>query len=433
VVFEPRALVDHYEFGSEQKSGTSMEFCHRNRKRFRARHHQALRTEHLPAHPANLLFARHHSGLDRRLLVIDDRVPEISLGAGYPRTRALLNAAVTSGWSVTFYPLIFSEVDWVAAYAALSIDIEICEGRGQAGLEAFLLERSAYYDAILVSRPHNMSHFREAIRKHSPFLSATRIIYDAEALFARRSILKAPLEGRLITQEAAEAMIAREIALAEGVDAVTAVTEAEAQEFQSRQNIPVHVISHPTYPRWDAPGFESRSGFLFVGQLLGKDSPNYEGLTWFLRLVWPAIIEALADATLTIAGALPADNKELLVPGVRLLGRVEDLAPIYDQARVFIAPSRFAAGLPIKILEAAAAGLPVVGTGLMADQLGWQSGLEMATSDDPSGMARAAMTLHKDRAKWDKMRASAQHRLSLDYGETTFRERLRILLDGREP
>ena len=44
----------------------------------------------------------------------------------------------------------------------------------------------------------------------------------------------------------------------------------------------------------------------------------------------------------------------------QLLGRVEDLQPLYDQARVVICPLRFGAGIQFKLAEAIAHGVPSV-------------------------------------------------------------------------
>ena len=55
--------------------------------------------------------------------------------------------------------------------------------------------------------------------------------------------------------------------------------------------------------------------------------------------------------------------------GVTCLGPVPDLTDEYARARVFIAPTRFAAGIPFKVHEALSYGLPVVGSRLISEQL----------------------------------------------------------------
>jgi GT2 family glycosyltransferase len=433
VVYEPGAVIDHYEFGSETRGGESISLMKRNRKHLRLRHTAALQLQHLPPSEGNVLFARNHIGARRRLLVIEHEVPLTALGSGYPRMRAMLNEAVAAGWFVTLYPLFLPTVNWEAAYAELSGEIEICDGRGVDGLEGFLAERMGYYDAILVSRPGNMAQFKEAVRNQPHVIAGSRLIYDAEAIFAARDILQAELEGRPMSAADANAVITQEIRLTADVDAVVTVSASEAQLLRERQAAPVHVLSHPTRPRRDAPGREGRAGFLFIGRLLEKTAPNYQGLTWFLRFVWPEIRTALEEVTLLVVGAVHPEPAELESPGVRLLGQVEDLGPLYDRARVFVSPIRFAAGVPIKILESGAAGLPVVGTKLMATLLGWRPGVEIEATDDPVEMARAAIALYGDGERWEEVRTAALRRLEREHSEEGFRRGLRGLLEGNDP
>ena len=50
------------------------------------------------------------------------------------------------------------------------------------------------------------------------------------------------------------------------------------------------------------------------------------------------------------------------VPGVRWLGFVDDIDGLYRSARVLVAPVAIGGGVRVKVLEAAARGLPVVAT-----------------------------------------------------------------------
>jgi glycosyltransferase involved in cell wall biosynthesis len=365
----------------------------------------------------------------RRLLVLDDEVPLRALGAGFPRMAAILGEAAAAGWSVTFYPVRVPDIDWAQARAELPREIELVPDRGSDGLAGFLAERRGHHEVVLVSRPENMAVLRAALRRRPDLLDGTALVYDAEALFAARTIARRAVEGRPVTPAEAAATIAAELALAEGSDAVTCVSEAEAAAFRTRLGVPARVLSHPTVARRAAPGFQQRRGFLFVGRLLEPDSPNWQGLAWFVREAWPLIRAALPDARLVVAGRLAAARSERAAPGVDLVGPVPDLGPLYDAARVFVAPVRFAAGVPIKILEAAAAGLPVVGTNLMAAQLGWTDGIAMAASDAPSELAAAALALQQDETRWQAMRAAAGDRVAREHGAARFRTRLLGLLE----
>lgn len=104
-----------------------------------------------------------------------------------------------------------------------------------------------------------------------------------------------------------------------------------------------------------APQPGEGGGLLFVGS---ATQPNVDGMRWFLAEVWPGLHARRPGLGLTVAGhvagALPA------TPGVQLVGRVDDLAPLYRAADVVISPLRAGSGLKIKLVEALAAGKAVV-------------------------------------------------------------------------
>jgi glycosyltransferase involved in cell wall biosynthesis len=273
-----------------------------------------------------------------------------------------------------------------------------------------------------------MALLRPILRERPSLLQGVRLIYDAEALFATRAIARASFEGQSLTAEESDKVLNEEVALADGCDAIICVTDAEADAFRAHHTAPVYVLSHPAEPR-RSPGFEHRLGFLFVGRLLEPEAPNWRGLNWFIREVWPKIRSSLPlNGQLIVAGHTHHPSSELHAPGVRLIGPAADLDPIYDAARVFVAPINFAAGVPIKILEATAAGLPTVGTRLMARQLSWIPGIDIAAEDEPSAFAAAALALHEDEALWDGMRTAAQKRVELEHSINRFRDRMNEVL-----
>src|SRR6185503_12342195 len=100
-------------------------------------------------------------------------------------------------------------------------------------------------------------------------------------------------------------------------------------------------------------------------------------------------------------------------PRVTLRGAVSDLTPLYDSHRVFVAPTRFAAGTPYKVHEAASFGLPVVATELLRRQLGWENGRDLLSADatDPAAFARHAIVAQRDEALWSRLRDTSLERL----------------------
>ncbi|MEO8483638.1 MAG: TIGR03087 family PEP-CTERM/XrtA system glycosyltransferase [Acidobacteriota bacterium] len=94
-------------------------------------------------------------------------------------------------------------------------------------------------------------------------------------------------------------------------------------------------------------------------------APNEQAATLLAREVWPAVKRRRPQATLTIVGSNPSAGVRALASasqGIVVTGAVPDVRPYLWRAAVAAAPLRTARGIQNKVLEAVAAGLPVVVT-----------------------------------------------------------------------
>ena len=113
-------------------------------------------------------------------------------------------------------------------------------------------------------------------------------------------------------------------------------------------------------------------------------------------------------------------------------GSLADLEPVYNQHRVFVAPTRFAAGIPYKVHSAASYGLPVVATEILRGQLQWEDGAEIlaAADTDPAGFARHILTLYRSEEVWQTIRSGALARLRSENSRAVYTEAVRAALAG---
>ncbi|MGF7234639.1 MAG: glycosyltransferase [Frankia sp.] len=136
---------------------------------------------------------------------------------------------------------------------------------------------------------------------------------------------------------------------------------------------------------------------LFAGSL---DTPtNTEALRWFLSAAWPALRRLRPNATLQVVGRrAPADliGELLSHPGVTVEVDVPEMAPYLAAASVSINPMRSGSGVNIKMVDAMAAGLPVVSTAVGSRGMHWEPGRDLLVADDPEGFARAVARLLDD-------------------------------------
>ncbi|MEO6913045.1 MAG: glycosyltransferase [Candidatus Baltobacteraceae bacterium] len=359
-----------------------------------------------------------------RVLVIDDRVPYPELGRGYPRAMDLLNELRNSGAHVRFYPLQFPFDE--DSHSAIPQGVEILYGRGEALLGATLEDMLPETDIVWVSRPHNMAAVRRALGDISPTRSWA-LVYDAEAVYAQREIVKAALAGSPLDLTAQATAIVRELQLTDGADLVVSVCAAERDLIAQRFSGPIEVLSFSLEAAPTEASFEDRSGLLFVGAIEAQ-SPNEDALRWFVdEVMRPQGVQAVwqvRHAGVMTSSALREAPRE----HVHFLGMVPNLREVYNAARIFIAPTRFAAGLPQKIYEAAANGLPIVASPLLAQQLGWQHERELLVAGSPVEWISQITRLNSDASLWHALRSSALKAIEREVSPTVFRDRVKGVL-----
>lgn len=102
---------------------------------------------------------------------------------------------------------------------------------------------------------------------------------------------------------------------------------------------------------------------LFVGNI--DFAPNKNGLSHFVEYVFPIIKERMPTVELNVVGLcqdLEFKSKLCSIPGVHVLGFVEDLREEYRNCRVVIVPIYHGAGTSIKFIEGVMMNRPIVST-----------------------------------------------------------------------
>ena len=156
---------------------------------------------------------------------------------------------------------------------------------------------------------------------------------------------------------------------------------------------------------------------------------------WLLDAVLPRLRERLPGCEIVVVGRNDNEVLELLETPMCVSPAPSTISrPFYDGARVFVAPTRFSAGVPLKILEAAAHGLPVVATDLLRDQLGWEAGKHLLSSpvSDADAFADNCVRLATDETLWLALRAAALERVRVECDPRAAEATLRRVLDGVE-
>ncbi len=125
--------------------------------------------------------------------------------------------------------------------------------------------------------------------------------------------------------------------------------------------------------------------------------PNEDGVLFFLREIQGRIRERWPAFKFTVVGGNPPPSiTRYRSPDTEITGYVEDVRPYMWAASLFVVPLRLGGGTRFKIVEAMAAGVPVVSTRLGAEGIPVLHGRELLLADEPEAFARAAGKLFSD-------------------------------------
>ena len=114
--------------------------------------------------------------------------------------------------------------------------------------------------------------------------------------------------------------------------------------------------------------------------------PNVDAVCWFAQKVWPKLRCLRPDATWQIVGKNPSPRVTALnrIPGIEVVGQVEDIRPYVHAAAVTIIPTRCGGGIKNKLLEAAAMARPILVSPRAI------RGLDLSRGDRPVIVARSS-------------------------------------------
>ncbi|GBQ22972.1 glycosyltransferase [Acetobacter estunensis NRIC 0472] len=426
VVYDPSVVIEHLEFGSSSSSA-SHALMQRNRRIFLSKQADFLRNQY-PAHLSNVVMARSRPPTQPRVLFIEDRVPLRRLGSGYVRSNDIVRSMARQGCTVTIFPVDAYYHSLGSIYGDFPDTVEVLFDRSARDLDGFLEERAGAFDLVWIGRTHNLARLLPVLHKNHRYLPGTRFVLDTEAVVSPRLRLRDEVleKGADATRPALEDELRSEFECAYFCQQVVAVNEHEAEMIRQAGHGNVTVLGHSLRPSPTPRSFGERHGLLFVGAIVDEESPNLDGLLWFAREVMPLVRAELGpDTRLTVVGSCSrgVDLRPLhACEGLEIVGEAEDLRGFHDSHRVFVAPTRFAGGIPYKIHESAALGLPVVASDLLIEQLGWTAERDILSGGkpDPQRFAASIVELYRNQALWGNVRDAAIGRVEQECDPARF-------------
>ncbi len=156
---------------------------------------------------------------------------------------------------------------------------------------------------------------------------------------------------------------------------------------------------------------------------------NVDAVRWFCAEIWPLVRAELPDAVFSIVGSHMVPEVEALAgDGVRVLGFVEEIAPMFAQARLSVAPLRYGAGQKGKVVTSLGFGVPCVLTNIAAEGLGLGSEDGALLEDEPAAFAAAVVRLYHDADLWQRLSDGGLSLVQREFSVDVNRQKLADLL-----
>ena len=360
-----------------------------------------------------------------RILIIDTRVPDPRFGAGHPRARMLYDELCKTAFNIEFYTTQSGRLEVSRFKFALNIGGFYCGSKKH--LPIFLKKNAKKYAMVIISRPDNLRALLSRTEDHfSCFSKKCLWVYDAEAIWASKM---------RNSEEKSEhaANVSDELSMAGCANLILSVSEEEASQFRDSVASKVIVVGQYSNTLLLDEDLEQRRDILFVGRLTGTraESPNVDSLIWFIDEVMPLLDKIIGDKyNLHIAGIVASVDMQLRFSSrIKQLGNPQFLTDLYASSRIFIVPTRTAAGLPTKLIDACSAGLPCVATSLTAQQAGLSGGTDVLLADTAIDFASACARLYQDNYLWSSIRNAASVKMKKRFSREVFSEQVKELVN----
>jgi len=405
VIFQPRSVVIHFEgvsHGTDTSSGIKS-YQLDNQRKFADKWKETLEREHF-SNAEHVFLARDRSRGRKTILVVDHYVPHYDKDAGGRCVYQYLKLYRQMGLHVIFIGDNFYKHEPYTT-ELMQMGIEVLYGNWYANnIEDWLKRNGKYLDYVYLNRPHIAIKYIDQVRKYTN----AQVIYFGHDLHYLREQRNFEIDPNPELLKSSDHWKKIEFELFEKADLIHVVGTYEKEiirnQFKNKKvsNIPLFMVDEKELEKIPAE-FEQRKNFLFVGGFTHK--PNVDAMIWFVKEVFPVIMESLPDVTLTIAGSNPPqDILDLSSRNIHVTGYISDekLQELYDTSRVVVVPLRYGAGVKGKVVEALIHSVPIVTTSIGAEGL-QQADQVMAIADLPHQFAELAIKLYTDKVSWIKL------------------------------
>jgi glycosyltransferase involved in cell wall biosynthesis len=355
---------------------------------------------------------------NKHILVVDRFVPTYDKDSGSFRMFSFLTVLNDMGYKIVFLP---DDLNRMEPYTSELQRMGIEVLNGHIDVEKYLERTGHLFSFVILSRPEQTLKYLALVRAYA---INSYVIYDTVDLhwvrFERASLVTCNDDF----MKEAKRYKSMELFNALSSDVTFTITEDERRILLKEDAaLKVEVVPNIHEVVGTNRPFDARRDVMFIGGFLHQ--PNEDAVFYFVKEIFPLIKKMVKDLRLFVVGSDPSESlKKLNSEDIIVTGYVRDVAPYFENCRVFVSPLRYGAGMKGKIGQSMAYGLPVVTTTIGAEGIGLIDGENALISDDPKEFAEATIRLYEDEKLWHKLSKKSMEHIDANYSRRAFAGRI---------
>lgn len=389
---------ESYGSGAEYKS-QSHNLQQINRLIFISKWRGVLQTQPRPdAHSETRKLQTNFSQRKKLIVVADDQLPTPDRDSGSLRMLNLLKCMRMTDFHIAFIP----------SNGVLDERLDILFGIG-----VFVFSSAS--EAAEFARVNNLEVTGTLLCRPRTF---EKLYPDIVAQFGRKKIVYDMVdwhEGRIQSEivannshygrkELANITRSERFALS-SADYVIAMNEEEAKKVSSFTKEAPRIVGNILFPT-KIHNMEKEYGLIFVGS--ANHPPNFLGLSWFFKEIWPLIPEPIRAKKMRVVGFNGSEFlSDVGLNDVMFTNFVEDSTEEVSRSLVSVAPLLSGAGVKGKVVEAILARVPLVTTSFGAQGLALIDGENCFVKDQAKDFADSITHLVESRTLGDEFAGRA--------------------------
>ncbi|WP_150497966.1 glycosyltransferase [Roseibium aquae] len=348
------------------------------------------------------------------ILIVDEKTPDPLQDSGSFITDRIIRSYRNMGYRVIFYPTAFqkyqrkqvTDLQRLGVYCGYS---PYTESLGE------LVRPGAAPDYFFFFRYTTLEPNLGVLKTYVPQVPVILHNVDLHYLREKREQELSAKQGYSHTWQSTRKL---ELQTYQNTDCLIVHTQKEHDTIKSVIN-DQEIIVFP-YIAEVNPGtapFAKRTNIMFLGGF--THSPNIDSVHYLVDEIWPLVRHRLPpNCRLDIVGSNPTpDVLDLANDQISVHANAPALEPHFNNARVFVAPLRFGAGIKGKLIQSLSFGVPSVGTSIAVEGMALIEDQDISVADTPEIFASKIIDLYFNEEKWSRQRENGLSFVERNYSQ----------------